>query len=147
MANITNTDDLIDVRDIIARVEELEEERGDLQSATDDCDSAEQEREAIAALDAWNESDEAAELATLSELLSDLAGCGGDEQWRGDWYPVTLVRDSHFTEYAQELADDIGAMDTAATWPHTCIDWEWAARELQMDYSSVEFDGVTYWYR
>lgn len=27
------------------------------------------------------------------------------------------------------------------------VDWERAARELQMDYTPVEFDGVTYWVR
>ena len=29
----------------------------------------------------------------------------------------------------------------------TCIDWAQAARELRMDYTSVDFDGVTYWIR
>jgi hypothetical protein len=28
-----------------------------------------------------------------------------------------------------------------------CIDWNEAASELQMDYTAVEFDGVTYWVR
>jgi hypothetical protein len=32
-------------------------------------------------------------------------------------------------------------------WPFTCIDWEQAASELQMDYSAVDFDGVIYWIR
>ena len=32
-------------------------------------------------------------------------------------------------------------------WPYSCIDWEQAAEELQQDYMSVEFDGVTYWMR
>ena len=27
------------------------------------------------------------------------------------------------------------------------IDWDQAARELRMDYASVEYDGVTHWYR
>ena len=65
----------------------------------------------------------------------------------GDWYPVTLIRDSYFQDYAQELADEIGAIDNKIGWPNTCIDWEKAARELQWDYSSVEVNGVTYWTR
>lgn len=119
MANdISNTDDIIDVRDIIERVEALEDD-----IAVDE------------------------ELATLVALLDDLKGCGGDHQWRGDWYPINLVRDTYFTTYAQELAEDIGAVNPEASWPHTCIDWDKAARDLLVDYAAVEFDGVTYWYR
>jgi hypothetical protein len=83
----------------------------------------------------------------LLELLDNLSGNGGDHQWQGDWYPVTLIRDSYFTDYAEELANDIGLTDDRDAWPYTCIDWERAARELRMDYTSVEYDGVTYWYR
>jgi hypothetical protein len=119
------TADIIDVRDIIARYEELEAESDGLPNAE--------------------------ERYQLSCILSDLKGCGGDEQWRGDWYPLTLIRDHYFTEYAQELAEEIGAVDADAKWPNNCIDWDQAARELQMDYSSVEIahDGrwVSYFYR
>lgn len=48
---------------------------------------------------------------------------------------------------AQELAEDIGAIDSDAVWPNNCIDWERVARELQMDYTAVDFSGVTYWTR
>lgn len=138
---ISNLDDTIDVRDIIARVEELREERDDLQTALDGGS-----QEDVNALAEW-ETDNAEELAELESLLDDLNGMGGDEQWEGDWYPVTLIRDSYFQDYAQELAEDCGMIDTNAKWPMTCIDWEQAARELQWDYSSVEVNGVTYWTR
>lgn len=118
------TADIIDTRDIIERVEELEP-----------------------AVDAIGEGEHIAEWKFLTAILADLAGNGGDEQWRGDWYPVTLIRDSYFTDYAQELAEDIGAVNADAFWPNNCIDWKQAARELQMDYSIVEVDGATYWYR
>lgn len=136
MADISNSEDTLDVRDIIARVETLEALR---QPGPVDLGSDED-----------NERDQDvlfAELATLEALLDDLQGGGGDEQWRGDWYPVTLIRDSYFKDYAQELAEDIGAINSDAAWPAYCIDWDRAARELQMDYSTVEYDGVTYWYR
>ena len=117
--------DVIDVRDIIKQFEELEEQQ-DAGAYTEapDC-----------------------ELSELRKLLADLDGAGGDEQWRGDWYPVTLIRDSYFKEYAQELAQDIGAVDANATWPNNCIDWEYAARELRHDYTGVDVAGVTYWTR
>ena len=90
---------------------------------------------------------ESEELETLTCLLDDLKGYGGDEQWRGDWYPLTLIRDSYFKDYTQELAEEIDAIPNNAQWPCTCIDWEQAAQELRMDYSSTEYDGVTYWYQ
>jgi antirestriction protein len=114
------TADIIDVRDIIARVEELEDNANP---------------------------DVIAEHAQLCAILEELKGLGGDEQWEGHWYPVTLIRDSHFRTYAEELADDIDAVPKNAQWPLNCIDWEQAARELQWDYSAVDIDGATYWYR
>ena len=124
--DIDEHEDILDVRDIIARVEFLE--------SADDVDQ-----------DAGSEDQQ--ELEQLWAVLEQCKGYGGDEQWRGDWYPITLIRDDYFTEYAQELAEDIGAISPQATWPLNCIDWERAARELQMDYSTVEYNDVTYWYR
>ena len=115
------TADVIDVRDIIARYEELDEMDDGLPDAE--------------------------ERYQLSVILTEIKDTGGDEQWRGDWYPVTLIRDSYFKEYAQELAEDIGAVDVNATWPNNCIDWEHAARELRHDYTGVDVAGVTYWTR
>jgi hypothetical protein len=83
--------------------------------------------------------DEKRELETLLDLHEWAEGyC--------DWlHGATLVRDTYFKEYAQELAEDVGAIDTEHGWPAYCIDWDRAARDLQMDYIAVEFDGVTYW--
>lgn len=114
---------VIDVRDVIERFESINDD----EENTDPDD--------------LNERDD------LAELLADLRGNGGDEQWQGDWYPITLVRDSYFTDYAQRFAEDIGAVKNDAAWPHSCIDWERAANEFQQDYTSVEFAGTTYWYR
>lgn len=70
------------------------------------------------------------------------------EGYAADWkYGEALIRDSYFKRYAMELAEDIGAIPDDAKWPCTCIDWDKAARELQMDYTSVEFAGITYWVR
>ena len=112
----------VDIRDMIERYEELEDD------------------------ESLNEED-TAERDALKELLDDLRSNGGETPWRGDWYPVTLIRDDLFMEYAKELAEDIGAIVCATLWPCTCIDWEKAVQELQADYSSVEYDGDTYWYR
>lgn len=121
---ITNDADIIDVRDVIERYEELQSEMDD--------DPTDEQRD---------------ELSALDSLLNDLKGNGGDEQWQGDWYPITLIRDDYFEDYAREFAEDIGAIPSDYSWPASHIDWEAAAEALQMDYTSVEFDGVTYWFR
>lgn len=123
---IESYEDIIDSRDVIARIEELEFER----------DAAEDP----AAWDAEN-SEEAEELAALKDLAAQGESCG-------DWiHGATLIRDSYFETYAQELAEDCGMLENATSWPATCIDWQQAARELQQDYTDVTFDGVTYWVR
>lgn len=118
---ISNMDDMIDSRDVIARIEELE---------------AFQEAEGLMNTDALEE------LRILKALAEEAEGYAAD--WK---YGEQLIRDSYFKDYAQQLAYDIGAINAEASWPNNCIDWDQATRELQMDYASVDFDGVTYWTR
>ena len=121
--------DIIDIRDIIARVEELEQEREGLDIANPEQDA-----------------ELAAEHCQLANILAELVGYGGDEEWRGDWYPVTLICDSHFTDYARELLEDCGTVPAdLPSWVE--IDWEATARNVRVDYTPVEIDGCTYWYR
>jgi antirestriction protein len=65
----------------------------------------------------------------------------------GDSYEPTLIRASDFQLYAQELAEDIGAIPVDLPWPIRCIDWEYAARELAYDYSVVRYEGTDYYIR
>ena len=58
----------------------------------------------------------------------------------------TLIRDSYFQEYAKELAEDIGCLPEGHNWPAYCIDWEFAAKELQYDYSHID-TGSGWWIR
>ena len=158
MANtIDNFDDVIDSRDVIARIEELEGEREALQLEIDDAEVqwlkteagtdeahavVDRRQAAYVALDTWDASSDADELRILKALADEASG------YAADWtHGETLIRDSYFRDYAEQLADDIGAIDRNASWPVKCIDWDQAARELQMDYSAVDFDGVTYWIR
>ena len=87
--------------------------------------------------------DEAEELTTLNAVVEEMEGYAGDKASDG----ISLIRDSYFKEYAQEFADDTGVIHRNATWPTDCIDWDQAARELQMHYTNLEFEHVTYWYR
>jgi hypothetical protein len=51
-----------------------------------------------------------------------------------------------FEDYAMELAEETLGIDVGS-WPAFHIDWERAANELAMDYTSVEFEGTTYYYQ
>jgi hypothetical protein len=136
MRDISNTSDIIDVRGIIERIEDLRGDRSEYDTESD-----------VVNMWAAENPDDAEELAVLESFMGELSGAGGDEKWEGAWYPVTLIRESYFTDYAQEFAEEIGAVPNNAQWPCTCIDWSQAARELKMHYSSAEYDGVTYYFR
>jgi hypothetical protein len=143
----TNSDDVIDSRDVIARIEELEELETAIEDAAEflqSCGDDEKERatELLEEAESDMDDDDRDELRALRALAEQAEGYAAD--WR---HGETLIRDSYFEDYAQELADDIGVIPKDLGWPRSCIDWEQAARELQMDYTSVEFDGVTYWIR
>jgi len=120
----THYDDVIDSRDVIARIEELE-------AALEGDDAAEDPDPA-----------DVRELAVLRALAEE----GAD--YATDWeYGAQLIRDSYFVTYAEELADDIGAVKRDAPWPCNFIDWDAAADALKEDYTEVNFDGVAYWVR
>ena len=121
MKTIDKYEDVIDSRDIIERIAELEEMQAD-----EDC-----------GLD----TDEESELASLKALAAE--GENASEDWA---HGATLVRDSYFTEYTQDLVEECYVHDMKLP-DFVEVDWEATARNVQQDYTSVEFDGVTYWVR
>jgi hypothetical protein len=134
--DIDSDADIIDSRDIIDRIAELESEGYD-------CAEQENGEEYVSEPDfdaaSWLDPDDAEELRTLRDLAEQ---CEDFPDWQ---YGETLIRDSYFEQYAQDLAEEIGAVPQEFSWPASFIDWERAAEALQMDYMPVEFDGVTYW--
>lgn len=127
---ISNFDDVIDSRNVIARIEELRAEYAEVLEAG--------AVDGVPAQQAWEESDDGLELAALEALEREASGSP-------DWqHGETLIRESYFQDYAQQLAEDCGMVPDDLKWPLTCIDWERAARELRYDYSAADFDGVTY---
>jgi hypothetical protein len=156
---IHNTESIIDSRDVIARIKDLQGERqllvDELQAAADcvqyhhaevlDKDGTYPEhaeyRRCLDELSDWDEENNE-ELLALEALAED--GERSAEDWE---HGAALINDSYFETYARELAEDIGAIDRNASWPLMHIDWEAAAKDLQQDYSAIEFDGVTFWVR
>ena len=93
------------------------------------------------------------QLADYAESCESLCGdLGVDptpdalERWANDYEP-TLVAEEDFPAYAEQLAEELGLLPESNQWPAYCIDWERAARDLAMDYTSVRFNGNDYYIR
>ena len=83
--------------------------------------------------------DEAKELAALLSVQEQAEGYASD--WR---YGVQLIRDDYFNQAMDELIDDIGDIPKdLPSYMTITLDYD----ALQSDYTSVDFDGVTYWVR
>jgi antirestriction protein len=122
---VSSGDNIIDSRDVIARVSELE--------------GIEEDHEEDPEIDGLDE-EERDELAALREFAEE--GESATSEWH---HGAQFIRESHFEDYAREFAEDMGALPRDAGWPSGYIDWEAAAEALQMDYTSAEFEGVTYY--
>lgn len=114
--DISNTDDVIDSRDVIARIEEIEALGDDKNLTQEDLD----------------------ELTALRALQDEAEGYAPD--WK---YGATLIRRSYFVDYCREMVSDIGDMPKEIP-SYIEIDWDATARNLEVDYTSVDFDGVEY---
>lgn len=139
--NVDNSTETIDSRDIIARIDELQAERLDWigQGGEDIPEGPAWD----AAVNAWaiENGEDAAELAALHKLATEAEG------YAADWeYGEILIRDDYFTDYAREMLEDCGTIPRdLPSWVE--IDWEATARNVRIDYTAVDFDGVTYWIR
>jgi hypothetical protein len=140
-ADFSNADDTIDSRAVIKRIEVLVGafEAAGIDPAKLDHTAADHDAQGLEA--AHPAHDLAEELKALRELESQAEGYS---DWR---YGATLIHHSYFLEYAQEFAEDIGAVKEGAEWPNNFIDWDRAADELKMDFTEVDFDGAAYWIR
>ena len=114
----------LDTRDLDKRRDELKEEREGLDS------SRVGEQEAIREIET-----EIEEIDEIESYCEDFIHGG------------TLIPERDFEDYAREFAEDIGAIGDDQQWPNYCIDWRRAARDLSMDYSLVEYQGVDYYVR
>lgn len=122
---ISNSDNILDTRDIQSRIEYLEEMKaseGDVPEGN--------------ALD----EDEEEELRILLELREEVNGIA-------DWYGgEALINESYWEDYCQELVSDIG--DLLKNLPsYLVIDWEATANNLAQDYSTVDFNGTSFYVR
>ena len=139
----------LDTRDLEDRRQELEDELETLKSAVTEAE------EVFAEADEETRDDAEIDLEVARQALRDWDDENQDEfnalnnlrdefdrrSWRDG---ITLIPEDDFEDYAMDLAEDIhGSIEG---WPFSCIDWDQAADALRMDYSSVEYEGVTYLY-
>lgn len=119
---ITNDMDVIDSRDIIKRIEELESFIEDnVNENSDD-------------ITEWKE-----ELRILAELAEE------GEQYSPDWsYGSQLIHEDYFEQYMDEIIEDCYELPKDLPfWMTVTYDYE----ALKQDYTEVDFDGETYFIR
>ena len=122
---ITNKDDMIDSRDVLSRIADLEERLAD-QSLSPE---------------------EAEELANLCELNLNARHI---REWQ---YGELLIRSSYWKQYVSDMIEDcygpLVPKEQRDTWPyrHMRLDLDTCAAELTQDYEEISFGGVDYYIR
>lgn len=87
-----------------------------------------------------NKAQEMAEENGLSEAINQAYIDNVGEEY-ADALDVEDAYEGHYKDdedFAQDMAEKLGAINDEAAWPYTCIDWEYAARELMHDYFEVD---------
>ncbi len=156
--DISNTDNILDSRDVIARFDEMESERNDLESEIETAQDALDEYDA-------NEGNEK-ELLELEDNLAEArknlaewddengqefkdlkAFCEECEECSSDWtHGESIIHESHWEEYVEDLCKDCGYI--SKDFPHWIeIDWSKTAKNVAQDYSTVDWAGETYYIR
>lgn len=138
----------LDSRDLIEKREELKqqvlddfnekfeysqkEEISEILFLIDDSD-------VVVFLECWE--DELKEIEDIDNLESEVSSSEWD-------YGITFIPEDEFEEYCKELVKDCGfiSRDTPMLIQNN-IDWAGVAEDMKMDYSEVEFRGVSYLYR
>ena len=144
---IDNFADMLDSRDIIARIEWLQEDR---ETHADSIAAASEYAEESPEYDAlmttgradWDATHpDAEELYALTALAKE---CEGVRDWEDG---AEVIRASYFTEYVQDMLESCGDVPRDLS-PCIHIDWDATARDFALcDYYSVEFGDVSYWVR
>ena len=139
---------VIDTRDIQARIDEiecdielLEDEISELSEEIDELDeeNADDKNEIDLKLD--DIEDKRGQIEELQEELSVLLDVKSEvPEFR---HGETLIHEDYWVEYVQELCEDCGY-----DFPHwIAIDWDATADNVAADYSTIELDGNTYYFR
>lgn len=117
--NVSNMDDIIDSRDAVLALDALKDE--------------------WASDPAGFDSEEA--LEALEEFVDELNATFGEQEVE---FGITLVRDTHWDQYAEEYADEVMEIPNEMA---SYFDYDKFAEDLQQDYTEVQFDSIPYYGR
>ena len=125
---ISNLDDTIDSRDVIARIEELEAERSEIE-----------EFEPSNLLEVFDNSEEGQELTVLKALAEQ------GKDYAPDWeFGAQLIHEDYFETAMDEMVAD------CYTLPKDLPDWMIITYDydaLKQDYTELDFNGQNYYVR
>ena len=134
-------ENIIDSREVIARIEYLESSKEDFMN-----DNELEEYPGYELCDEdslWNDwdQDEGEELDLLLKLQDEANGSS-------DWpYGETLINRDHWVEYCEDLVEELGYLGDAKDlpwWITSNINWQGVADDLEADYFSVNFGDEEY---
>lgn len=159
MSNVSSNDNFIDPRDVASEaadyesdietkqeeIEETEEEINDLEVEIEDSEDDDvtdlEDKLADLRLTLANLNCEKDELEEESQSIMELnSDC--EDYARGE----SLINEDYWVTYVQQMAEDIDGINTS-NWPYNCIDWEQAATDLAMDYTTITFEGQDFYIR
>jgi hypothetical protein len=126
--------DIVDLEDLAKRLAEITDELDDHQARLDEGDET-----YLDDYDLQELRDERDRIQEVEDQFSQTLA----EAARND---STMVSEYYWQAYAESFADDVGMVDTdSSMYPY--IDWERWAEDLKMDYTSIEYGGVTFYTR
>lgn len=168
-----SSSDNIDTQEVYLRIDELESletavneakeavegAEAAVAEAEQDCENAENDAEREEADERFENANAILEEAQ-NELLSAEADFDKEDQEelkllrklreqadRGWMHGVTLIHESNFADYIQELYEDTASSELGAL-PSILrdnIDWEDVAKDAESDYTIIEWDGSTFY--
>lgn len=122
ITEVSNEDDFIDSRDLMAYIESIE---GDYEEGE--------------AMDRQTDAD----LSALREFAKEFEDHAPDYH-----YGEVAIRESYFEVYARQTLEDCGMIPSNLPgFIENNIDWSGVAEDMLVDYSEIDFDGVTYYVR
>lgn len=142
--------DIIDSRELQELYDDLISEQEDLEQAIKDArvdlKQAQADYDVDEALEALDEAEQELEHFNVenSGIMREIEDAMEEI---GEWqYGEVLIHENYWIDYVEDMLNDLGYLNTKDAW-FIEIDWEKTARNVAMDYITVELDGHTYYAR